>query len=174
MEKWSAHWTFQDSAKTIQNSDLICLLQGALNPMIIRLCGDCFAIIMIAATPPENVRTKSGDVEWLELLQSTELFTRDFLLIWDWESFLEKLQDSEKFESLIPKNDSMLEHSKIELEGDLDQATRIWNVALILGDLEDYEKAEERLREARKAYEMVFGEEHPHILESKYGLTRLA
>jgi hypothetical protein len=50
-KKWSAHWTLQPSAKSIQDGDLICLLQGASKPTIIRLCKDHFAIIMIAATP---------------------------------------------------------------------------------------------------------------------------
>jgi hypothetical protein len=40
-----------------------------------------------------------------------------------------------------------------------DQATKTWNVALILGDLEEYEKAEKRLREVIKGYEIAFGEE---------------
>jgi hypothetical protein len=73
-EEWSTHWTSQASAKPIRNSDLICLLQGAFNPMIIRLYGDCFSIIMITAIAPENIRTEDSDVKWLELLQSTKLF----------------------------------------------------------------------------------------------------
>lgn len=74
-----ARWTLQASAKSIQNGDLICLLQGASKPTIIRLCEDCFAIIVIAAAPPEYVQTKdNGDIEWLELAQSVS-FTRDFL-----------------------------------------------------------------------------------------------
>jgi hypothetical protein len=46
----SARWTLQSSAKSIQDGDLICLLQGASKPIIIRLCKDYFAIIVIAAT----------------------------------------------------------------------------------------------------------------------------
>jgi hypothetical protein len=40
-----------------------------------------------------------------------------------------------------------------------DQATRTWNIALILGDLEEYKKAEKRLREAIKGYKIAFREE---------------
>jgi len=56
----------------------------------------------------------------------------------------------------------------------LDNATRTWNVALILGDLGEYEKAGERLRDAIEGYEIALGEEHPHTLESQYGLTPLS
>jgi hypothetical protein len=48
-----------------------------------------------------------------------------------------------------------------------------WNVALILGDLEEYEKAEERLREAIKGYEIEFGEQKS-MLKGQYGLTPLS
>jgi hypothetical protein len=41
-------WTFQASAKSIRERDIICLLQGASKPTIIRLCKDHFAIIVIA------------------------------------------------------------------------------------------------------------------------------
>src|SRR6202020_1968220 len=84
-KEWSAHWTLQPSAKPIQNGDLICLLQGASKPTIIRSYKDYFAIILIAVTP-ENIQTGVGDIGWLELLRSIKLFTRDFLLVWDWES----------------------------------------------------------------------------------------
>jgi hypothetical protein len=56
----------------------------------------------------------------------------------------------------------------------LDKATRIWNVAMILDDLGEYEKAEERLREAIEGYEIAFGEEHPHTPKSQYGRTPLS
>jgi hypothetical protein len=39
----------------------------------------------------------------------------------------------------------VLEHLKIEAGGYLSKAARIWNVVMILDDLEEYIKAEERL-----------------------------
>jgi hypothetical protein len=58
IREWSAHWTLQVSAKPIQEGDIICLLWRVSKPTIIRLCTDYFVIIMIAATPPENVQTR--------------------------------------------------------------------------------------------------------------------
>ncbi|KAF1964689.1 HET-domain-containing protein [Bimuria novae-zelandiae CBS 107.79] len=126
----SARLTLQASAKSVRDGDLVCLLQGALKPTIIRRRQDYFDIIMIAAKPPEEIRVRSGYIEWPKFLQSGILFTRDFLLVWDWEIPLEKFQNAEGY-------DRVLEYST-ELEGHLDKATRIWNVALILGDSEEY------------------------------------
>jgi hypothetical protein len=158
--EWRTLWTLQASAKPIRKGDLVCLLQGVPKPTIIRLCKDYFAVIRIAASP-EDKPTKSGDVEWSKLLRSITVFPRDFLLVWDWEKS-PGLQDLGEYETLIQTNNRVREHSKIELEGHLDKATRIWNVALVLEDLEEYEKAEQRLREAIGGYERAFGEEHPH------------
>jgi DnaJ-domain-containing protein 1 len=95
------------------------------------------------------------------------IFTRDFLLVWDWENSLDKLQDPGDYRALTQTNNPMSEHLETELEGCLDKATRTWNVALILGDLEEYEKAEERLQEAIEGYKMVFKEKDSCTLGSQ-------
>ena len=45
------------------------------------------------------------------------LYTRDFLLVWDWENSLENLQDSGKFETLMRKDSLLLETGKIKVNG---------------------------------------------------------
>jgi hypothetical protein len=136
--------------------------------MIVRLCNDYFAIIMIAATPQEDIPTKSRHVKWPTLSQSENIFTRDFLLVWDWESSLEKHEDQERYETLIRTNNSVSKCSKTESESYLDNATRTWNVALILGDSEEGEKAREKLQEAVNGYEIAFGEEDSSTLGFLY------
>ncbi|KAF1965285.1 HET-domain-containing protein, partial [Bimuria novae-zelandiae CBS 107.79] len=76
-------WTLNVSAKKVEKGDIVCLLQGAPKPVIVRPCKDYFAVIRIAAFP-KNKPTESGDTEWSELLQSITVFPRDFLLLWDW------------------------------------------------------------------------------------------
>ncbi len=120
--------TIRTSAKSVRKSDIVCFLQGASKPTVIRLYKYYFAIIIIAVTPLEESRS----FKWLEGFQSITRFPRDFILVWDLEQLLKELQDSEK------SNDRM----------SFDQATMIWNVALILRDLEEYEKSEESIREA--------------------------
>ncbi len=143
-------WTLQASAKPIQESDIICVLQGASKPTIIRLCKDDFAIIIVAVTPLKESRSFTQ----LELSKSITRFPRGFLLVWDWEQLLKESQDRDE-------------------SNNFNQATKIWNVALILGDLEEHEKAEKMLREAIKCYEMEFGEGR-FMLKSPSGLTPLS
>ena len=167
-KKWSAQWTLPLSAKPIQNGDLICLLPGASRPMIIRLRGDHFVIIMIAAA----ISVTGGEDIKREVLQPIS-FTRDFLLVWDWETFSE-LSDSRKCDIMILTDNWWSEYPERGLEGHLQSATKIWDVALILRDLGDHEKAEEKLREAIEGYEIALGAEYPQKMEGKRGLTRLS
>ena len=170
IENRGARWTLRASAKSIQRDDLVCLLEGASKPSIIRLCKDHFAVIMITATP-EEIETESGSVRAPGLFQSTTIFPRDFLLVWDWEQPPEESQDRKEYETLMKPNGQGPEHSKTALDGYLDKPTRLWNVALILGDLEEYKEAEEKLREAIGDCKRAVGEEHPHTLT---GMDNLA
>ncbi|KAF8847357.1 HET-domain-containing protein, partial [Acephala macrosclerotiorum] len=88
--EWHALWTLQASVKHIREGDIVCLLQGASKPMIIRPSKDYFTVIRIAASP-EGKLTGSGDIEWSKLLRSITAFPRDFLLYWNWGNPLEKL-----------------------------------------------------------------------------------
>jgi hypothetical protein len=171
--EWHALWTLQASVKHIREGDIVCCLQRAPKPMIIRPCKDYFTVIRIAAFP-EGKQTESEDIEWSNLLQSIKVFPRDLLLIWNWEKSLEKLQDLGEYETLVRTNNWESEHSKTESSDHLDKATRIWNVAIILDDLGEYEKAEERLQEAKESYGMAFGEEHLHTLKTQEGRTPLS
>jgi ankyrin repeat protein len=165
--EWSAHWTLQPSAKPIRDGDLICFLQGASKPTIIRLRKDHFVIIMIAASPLETGQTESEYSKW------PKLFARDFLLVWDWKNS-SKLQDLGEYDALVRTNDWVSEHFKTGIGGYLNKATRTWNVALILDDIEEYEEAEERLREAIEGYETAFGQKYLHLPKSQHGRTPLS
>jgi hypothetical protein len=46
----------QASAKSIQEGDIACLLLGASNPTIIRMCKDHFAVVVIAACRMDSLR----------------------------------------------------------------------------------------------------------------------
>ncbi|RYP78907.1 hypothetical protein DL771_000292 [Monosporascus sp. 5C6A] len=47
-------WTLQASVEPIQEGDLVCYLQGASRPTILRPQEDYFIVIMISVTPPET------------------------------------------------------------------------------------------------------------------------
>ncbi|KAF2187518.1 HET-domain-containing protein [Zopfia rhizophila CBS 207.26] len=161
--EWSTRWTLQTSAKSIQHGDLVCLLQGAPKPAIIRICKDYFTVIMIAVTPPEIIRTESGSAQWPELLRGITSFPHDFLLVWDWESPSKKSQDR-GHEGPINTNSRVPEHLKMGLKVYWEKATILWNMAMILTDLAEYNGAEERLREVIEVWKSVFGKEHPLTL----------
>lgn len=172
--KGSTYWTLHSSEKPIQPGDLICLLQGASKPTVIRLCKDYFAIIMIAATPLENTQTESRYIKWQKLLQLVKVFTRDFLLVWDWKNPPKRLQDLGKYKTLMQSNDWVSIHATTEPEGYLDNATRSWNVALILEDLEEHKTARQMLKEATDGYKKVVGEDYPYTPESRYSQAPLS
>jgi hypothetical protein len=138
---WKSHWTLQASAKSIRNGDLICLLQGASKPTIIRVYEDHCAILLIAATPPENIQTESEDIAWSEFSQSAKFLpTLNFEIVWDWENLSAKSQGPEDLK---------------ESEHDWEKAARSWNFASVLEAGGFYTKAEEKFREAMESYEIA-------------------
>jgi tetratricopeptide (TPR) repeat protein len=149
-------WTLQPSAKPIQVGDLVCSLQGAAKPTIIRLCKDHFSVIRITAPP-------------LQSEQPTINFPHEFLLLWDWEQSQGGLQDQEEYDMLVKSR--VPKHSDTDLGCDLGKMTRLWNVGLILEYVERYKEAEERLREMMEGYESQVGEENLHTLVRKYKLA---
>lgn len=55
---WGNEWTLPASAASIQEGDLICLLEGASCPNIIRLCRDYFILVTTTALPQQNNKSK--------------------------------------------------------------------------------------------------------------------
>jgi ankyrin repeat protein len=163
-------WIFQASAKPIKERDVICLLHGASKPMIVRLCQDHFAIIVIAATP----LNRSGSFGLPETSQLQRQYLRDFLLVWDWENPQGELQDQGEYETLTKTYSQALEYSKAESRDYLDKLGGLWNDIAILDDLREHKKADERLLEARIGFIAAFGKEHLLRLVSQNGRTLLS
>jgi hypothetical protein len=155
-----ARWLLRTSAKSVREGDLICLLQGALKPTIIRLWEDHFIIVVIE---PVLKHTEDGDAEWSRLAQSAS-FIRDFLLVWDWETSFQT-QDPGPYKALMRANDLQSQHAQTESEIDMNNAIRRWNAAQILGDVKEPAKAEEKRQKAADFFQVVVGGEHTHSLE---------
>ncbi|KAF2195867.1 hypothetical protein K469DRAFT_734273 [Zopfia rhizophila CBS 207.26] len=113
-EEREAHWTLQATAKSVRKGSLVCLLQGASKPTIIRPYKDRFAVIMIAATPLDAIENESDSVRRPELSQSITDFSRDFLIVWNWEKASDRLQDRGEYETLLETNSRVPEHSDID------------------------------------------------------------
>ena len=159
-KKWGAQWTLQASAKSIRQGDLICLLQGASKPTVIRTCKDNFTVIKIAVTLQQGVQTESGYTERQRPLPSMKSFPRDFLLVWNWEELAGNLRDRVGYETRIEVNTLVPEYSMTTSN----KAATLYDVALILGDLEEYKEARKRLQEAIESYEGTPTKEHLYKL----------
>jgi ankyrin repeat protein len=138
---WICHWEIQPSAKQIMGGDIICLFQGASRPTIMRFCDGCWAIIVIAITPPQLIRPRSGKSQWLECLEEiNRLFPRNFRCVWDWDKLPGKMPSQE--ENKTPREC-------------LEQIKETLNLTLVLEDLERYREGEEQFQEAMIYYEMA-------------------
>jgi ankyrin repeat protein len=133
-------WTLQPSAKFVQAGDLVSLLRGASTPTIIRPHKDHFSVVMIAA-PLKDIGAEDGSIGQPE---EPIFFPHDFLLVWNWGT----------------------QYSNEDI-GHSDKRIRLRNVALILEDAEEYEKADESFRDTVKIYERGPGEEDPYTRTSE-------
>lgn len=79
-DKHDTHWILMASAKTVQKGDIICFLEGASSPTIIRPRKDYFSVILIAASL-EEIITENGRVEHPEILRPISVCSLSFLLI---------------------------------------------------------------------------------------------
>ncbi|XP_014555772.1 hypothetical protein COCVIDRAFT_64178, partial [Bipolaris victoriae FI3] len=156
----------QTSTTSVRDGDIICLLQGASNPTIIRQRQDHFEVIAIAARPLTEIPVIAGSIDWSTFLQLEILFIHDLVLVWDWEISLDKSQHPERYDRVL--------QCSTELHGPLERATRIWTVARVLADVRKSKKARKRLQEAVMGYETAFGIQHSDKLETEYDLTPLS
>jgi len=138
--QWGTSWTIQVPCKLIQPGDLVCFLQGASWPTIIRLFEDHFSIIVLAASSSSPTVISDTDRQGL----FTKGFSRDFVLLWNWEGSQTvsgnqaKHEISAEIEFIVPEY-SM---TACEKQGSL------YDMALILQDAGKYELAENMLQAA--------------------------
>jgi ankyrin repeat protein len=120
--------TVQATAKRVRPGDIICCLQGASQPTIVRVRKDYFMVVAIAVEILEKRKT----------YQQSGKFTggpdRNFLLVWDWEESPQMSQDVEWYNMWKKTGDWKMGGQTLEKEDHLARARRTWNVALILND----------------------------------------
>jgi hypothetical protein len=148
--KWGDRWALRASAKSIQKGDVVCLLQGAAKPSIIRQRKDHFAVIAMAV-PLQRIQ---------ESLPSMEICPRDFLLVWNWDESLPNLQGQAPDETSIGISTLVSEYSMTASK----KLTSLYDVALILQDIKEYEEAGKRLHEIIEGHERPSTERHLYEL----------
>ncbi|KAH7625119.1 hypothetical protein B0T09DRAFT_369600, partial [Sordaria sp. MPI-SDFR-AT-0083] len=152
-EAWGFCWTVPTTVKSVQKGDIICLLQGASRPTILRPYNNHWAVIMIAVSPVGDSQATTGDIKCSELLQSITVFPHNFLLVWDWDIDPNKQQDKNNHNYFA----NISKHSKTGLEGCRNAATRIRNVRLVLQEVKQFGVAVRNLREETAVLERVLG-----------------
>lgn len=136
----------QASAKAIHEGDAICLLDGVVEPTIIRLCTDYSTVIMIQAPLSRT------DSEWSERLQRITAFPTDLVLVWDWE--VPQYVQNRDYESFMGSQVGFTGPQPSSRDY-LDKVVRLWNFGLLLNVVERYKDSGNKLRKAIEMYGTV-------------------
>lgn len=136
--------SLQRLSNPVREGDIICLLSGAQNPSIVRLCKDYFIVVRIHISMPLNV-PKNASVH-------------DFLLYWDWEDSEQRSSEHSEYKTLMESLASQWTDTRPH------EMTRLWHVALILDDAWEFRKSSIRVQDSLLAHVTELGEEDPRTL----------
>ncbi|KAK4200865.1 heterokaryon incompatibility protein-domain-containing protein [Triangularia verruculosa] len=98
---WSPDWLREEislppSVNAVRPDDIVCKLDDATNPMIIRPHADYFSIVMITVSLKRPL-PKTEPPDWM---------SKNFLLVWDWTHAIVDASDpNAKFDVLIARHD---------------------------------------------------------------------
>jgi hypothetical protein len=165
----NGHWLIWTSIQFVREGDLVCLLQGALNPTILRPLEGHFIIIVIGSIGLK--RTDGTNAKWSDLAQSAS-FIRNFLLVWDWEISYQN-QDPGPYNALTRANNLQSQHEQTESEIDMNDAIQRWNTARILEDPGELTKAKAKSQRTVEFFQIMASREHMHSLECHCSQTSL-
>jgi hypothetical protein len=161
---WTATWAVPAYAHKIRDGDLLCFLEGARHPSLLRLCKDHYDIVLISLQPPPGVRIdvhpstldlEAQLVPWDNFLQCIPNFPRKVVMIWDW----------------LPDDQRSTDSHDALFDGDLQTTVtlptaqeRLFNTARILDDLQDHANLMALLKPRHSLAESVNMEENHLIL----------
>jgi len=137
--RWQTRWTFQATAKPVQEGDAIGLLEGSKHPCILRFHGD-YASLVVSTVPlmGEALPLRSASV-------GTKAFTVKLFLIWDWQTSQSPDDYLRYLGTLI--HPPALETGPHEY---LQQATRLFDMAVVLRHANRELDADKRILAAGK------------------------
>ncbi|KAK0707784.1 heterokaryon incompatibility protein-domain-containing protein, partial [Lasiosphaeris hirsuta] len=131
----------QSGAKAIQAGDLVCLLQDAAKPTILRLLDDHMTIIRIAVHFDGEEFDGNGTRPKTSLL--------DVPLVWDWENRPEAREYDKLFvSSQVPEPSELDEH--------LEKTARLESIRLVFQTTMRYDALAENLRTTTEVFERAF------------------
>ncbi|KUJ16455.1 uncharacterized protein LY89DRAFT_719170 [Mollisia scopiformis] len=133
----------------------------------------CWMLHVSAKSLRKDLDLKGEGIPVSKLLRLVTNFSRDFLLVWNWKNSLGELQNASEYERFMGPNERIPDQSNVVIGGCLTQATRLWNVALILEEVGEYANVEGRFYEAIEGYEKMVGKEHPFTLKAMESLASI-
>jgi hypothetical protein len=141
-----AQWTLPPSAKQIRSGDLICILQGASTPTIIRPYADYCAVVAISVRPVADDEhwPRTDTVSFTELIGSGTTFPHDLLLAWDWSMSGNNNSEAEHKEYATLIHNRLAKHASSDLQGRLNESIRTRNAEFLLGDLHQWKARAEQ------------------------------
>ncbi|KAK7961179.1 hypothetical protein PG988_012393, partial [Apiospora saccharicola] len=159
MCRWYPTRSLHVSMVHIQKGDVVCLLQGASTPSIVRLHRDYCSLVAIAVTLSEQW-VKDGS-------QHPTSPLRDLLLIWDWEArqtTFDQASGSEYFE-----DNKICTHTADETQSHT--VSGLETVGFILYDIKKEKAAVNRLERALDVLVRVQGRESLHAVTAMNNLA---
>lgn len=168
----NTRWHLPESATPVQKHDIVCFVQGAKKPTLVRLFKDHFVIIVIAAT----LKRQNLNNEEVALFVDppTEQTFRNLLLVWDLIRPEEDFKTQEDYKTLTESFNLALAGKGPEERDLLDDMIGMWNNIMILDDLGQFQKASERIIETKLAYATAFGKELSQRTSRRFGRTLLS
>lgn len=83
---WKVRWTIGKSVESIQQYDIVCLLQGVSDPSIIRYSDGCFRVIVLRAVLQKTDVADNADLEKIRSEKNRPAL--NFHLVWGWKEQL--------------------------------------------------------------------------------------
>jgi hypothetical protein len=151
---WNAEWVIECTSLPIKQGDLVCLVQGAYNPTLVRLHDDHCSIILAAMKPPPEVQINiiyNGKEQttwlcWSEFVQGITCFAADIILVWHWEPTYEQNKGTSSAERERDLTVSI--RLKNALENIESEMRRVLNMALLLEFMHDRDSIGKYLEKA--------------------------
>lgn len=155
ISQYSIWLTFPASATALQAGDLVCLIDGATKPTIVRVYQDFLVILVIAAPQPQCVGSIGQSITWLEALHRSTLPLRGFKLVWDWHFSPKQLHQSGTFTSWAQTAKWEWRTPSTEVQSRVESLVGRFQTGIIVSDACDLRQAERKLQEAIMLYDEV-------------------
>lgn len=149
-------WYLQAAAKSIQENDVVCFLQGASLPTFIRVHEDYCDIIAIAVNATSYEEGEQVATPLRRLLSQQEEYATEFLLVWNWDTSSEAVEEKVSFGAFMLQNGL---HCAAPCKSE-----RLMNVGLLYRALGSEKEAILSFNSIVKSYEDRSMRDHPTFL----------